>query len=119
MLLKMDHAIAENVYPDHKREQIIPIFMCIVFGALIVSAGHSSSWHNKTIKKPVILSAFKASSTQEINLLVELMLKPLYSCQKSTSNFASIGKGHLGLLSLLGDIMKTLGSHLVLIGRFY
>ncbi|PLW07629.1 hypothetical protein PCANC_26290 [Puccinia coronata f. sp. avenae] len=112
-LLKMAHAIEDDLFPNNEREQVIPIFMRILFGGLIVSPGRSSSSHSKTLKKPAILSAFKGCSIEEIDLLVELMLKPLNSSKKSTSNFASLVKRHLGFLSLLGDVLKTLGRKLV------
>jgi len=109
----MAHAIEDNAFPDSEREQVIPIFIRILFGNLIVSPGRSSSSHSKTLKKPAILSAFKGCSIQEIDLLVELMLRPLRTSRDSASNSTSTVKRHLGFLSLLGDVMKTLGRQLV------
>ncbi|KAH9449426.1 hypothetical protein KEM48_009240 [Puccinia striiformis f. sp. tritici PST-130] len=113
-LLKMAHAIEENLLPENEREHVIPVFIRILFGALVVSPGRSSSSHNKSLKKSAILSAFKGCSIEEIDLLVELMLRPLTSsCSNSQNNLASIVKRQLGFLSLLGDVLKTLGRQLV------
>ncbi|KAA1117820.1 U3 snoRNP protein [Puccinia graminis f. sp. tritici] len=112
-LLKMAHAIEDHVLPDHEREQVIPVFIRILFGALVVSPGRSSSSHSKSLKKSAILSAFKGCSIQEIDLLVELMLRPLTSSGSNKNSSASVVKRQLGFLSLLGDVMKTLGRQLV------
>ncbi|WAQ89021.1 hypothetical protein PtA15_10A444 [Puccinia triticina] len=112
-LLKMAHAIEDNVLPDHERDEVISVFTRILFGALVVSPGRSSSSHTKSLKKSAILSAFKGCSTQEIDLLIELMLRPLASSDNSQSLSASAVKRQLGFLSLLGDVMKTLGRQLV------
>ncbi|KAI9614008.1 hypothetical protein H4Q26_009862 [Puccinia striiformis f. sp. tritici PST-130] len=49
---------------------------------------------NKSLKKSAILSAFKGCSIEEIDLLVELMLRPLTSsCSNSQNNLASITLG--------------------------
>ena len=109
----MAHAVEDDAFPDNEWEQVIPIFIRILFGNLIVSPGRSSSSHSKTLKKPAILSAFKGCSIQEIDLLVELILRPLNSSRDSARNSTSTVKRHLGFLSLLGDVMKTLGRQLV------
>ncbi|KAI9612209.1 hypothetical protein H4Q26_008303 [Puccinia striiformis f. sp. tritici PST-130] len=76
--------------------------------------GRSCSSHNKSLKKPAILSAFKGCVTEESDLLVELMLRRLTSSRSnSQNNLASIVKRQLGFLSLLGDVLKTLGRQLV------
>ncbi|KAI9608174.1 hypothetical protein KEM48_003442 [Puccinia striiformis f. sp. tritici PST-130] len=66
------------------------------------------------LKKPAILSAFKGCVTEESDLLVELMLRRLTSSRSnSQNNLASAVKRQLGFLSLLGDVLKTLGRQLV------
>ncbi|KAI7953646.1 hypothetical protein MJO28_006500 [Puccinia striiformis f. sp. tritici] len=79
------------------------------------SPAYSSEPSSSTrLKKPAILSAFKGCVTEESDLLVELMLRRLTSSRSnSQNNLASIVKRQLGFLSLLGDVLKTLGRQLV------
>ncbi|KNZ48885.1 uncharacterized protein VP01_5349g1 [Puccinia sorghi] len=81
----MTHTTDDNAFPDNKQEQVISIFIRILFGNLIVSPGCFSLSYSKTLRKLDILFLFK----------------------DSTSNSTSTVQRHLG------DVMKTLGRQLV------
>lgn len=112
-LLKISNFLSENALVENERQEFLAVLIRILFGWLLTFPGRSSSSHNKAPKKASILSAFKECSVQEINLMVELMLRPLNVSFSSQGNLGFKVKRQLGFLSLLGDVMKVLGRQIV------
>lgn len=112
-LLKLSFTSNGDQVSDGDRAEVIPVAIRILYGCMLMNGGRGSTAQSQAPRRAAILSTLKSFSATELNLLVDLMLSPL----KSTPNTKSMGgplssKKQLGFLTLLGDVMKSLGRDL-------
>ncbi|EGG04265.1 uncharacterized protein MELLADRAFT_108574 [Melampsora larici-populina 98AG31] len=112
-LLKLSFTSNGDQVSDGDRAEVIPVAIRILYGCMLMNGGRGSTAQSQAPRRAAILSTLKSFSATELDLLVDLMLNPL----KSNSDTKSMGgplssKKQLGFLTLLGDVMKSLGRDL-------
>ncbi|CDZ96659.1 DRIM (Down-regulated in metastasis)-like proteins [Phaffia rhodozyma] len=118
-----------SVNPAH-RDELIPLVIRMLYGKMIARRGRSSASNGPGAKKQAILSALAGCATEELSILVELMLAPFggliesqagpssgeFTLTRDDSDLDAVfipGKQQIGFLSLLGDVLKYLGPQLM------
>lgn len=80
----------------------------ILFGAMLATQRRTSAVHGGLMRKGAILTALKGCAPADLNLLVDLMLRPLQSSSSSPNP-----RRRIGFLVLLADVLKQLGTAIV------
>ncbi|EGO26080.1 hypothetical protein SERLADRAFT_367707 [Serpula lacrymans var. lacrymans S7.9] len=102
--------------PD--RSQLVDIIIRLLFGIMLERKGRSRGADRRT----TILSVLGGCTDEELSLLVDLMLKPMQSeCQSRSEGDFTLRdispdisqKQQIGFLTLLGDVLKNLGPHVI------
>lgn len=100
------------------RNAILDILIRLLFGIMLERRGRS----NGADRRAAVLSALASCTEEELGLLVDLMLQPLNSnsSARQTCPFALVSVGpdvterqQVGFLTLLGDVMKNIGTKLL------
>ena len=99
------------------RAEVVPVIMRLLFGLMLERRGRARG----ADRRAAVLSAFGGCTDEELSLLVELMLQPIMpSGIQHTEPFLIrtvpqdvSEKQQIGFLTLLGDVVKQLGSRLV------
>lgn len=109
-LLKFSLASDGDQVSDGDRSEVIPVAIRILYGCMLMSGGRGSTAQSQAPRRSAILSALKSFTSSELDLLVDLMLGPLKSTpiQQAAVTSSSVKK-QLGFLTLLGDVMKSMG----------
>ncbi|KZT64878.1 hypothetical protein DAEQUDRAFT_769307 [Daedalea quercina L-15889] len=99
------------------RAEVVPVVMRLLFGLMLERRGRARG----ADRRAAVLSAFGGCRDEELHLLVELMLQPImpngirptepFTIQAVPSDVSE--KQQIGFLTLLGDVVKLLGSRLV------
>ncbi|KAF9555058.1 hypothetical protein CPC08DRAFT_643460 [Agrocybe pediades] len=122
-LLEMDDI------PPAARSEIVDVITRLLFGVMLEKKGRGRG-NGGADRRAAVLSAFARCTDQELGLLVDLMLKP-FGWDRSSSSVKVSGeesafevttvdmegqgvseKQVAGFLTLLGDVLKNLGSRL-------
>ncbi|KAG0148535.1 hypothetical protein CROQUDRAFT_75385 [Cronartium quercuum f. sp. fusiforme G11] len=112
-LLKFSSASDGDQISDGDRAEVIPVAIRVLYGCMLMSGGRGSTAQSQAPRRSAILSALKSCSASELDLLVDLMLSPLKSLSMSkTSGTTACVKKQLGFLTMLGDVMKSMGRDL-------
>ena len=115
--------------PASSRPELVDVFIRLLFGVMLEKKGRGrSSGGGSADRRAAVLSAFGACSDKELGLLVDLMLRPFgwdhtspasglkdafqLKVVKMSDDNAS-DKQFIGFLTLLGDVLKHLGSRLL------
>ncbi|KAF8883245.1 armadillo-type protein [Infundibulicybe gibba] len=106
-----------STIPTEDRKALMDVVIRLLFGFMLEKRGRARG----ADRRAAILSSFASCTDQELGLLVDLMLRPLSSDKNSrqaefcinTVPAAVSDKQKIGYLTLLGDVMKNLGSRLV------
>ncbi|TFY61376.1 hypothetical protein EVJ58_g4545 [Rhodofomes roseus] len=99
------------------RAEVVPVVVRLLFGLMLERRGRARG----ADRRAAVLSAFGGCRDEELHLLVELMLQPIMpNTARQTDPFAIqpvpsevSEKQQIGYLTLLGDVVKQLGSRLV------
>lgn len=100
------------------RKELVDVVVRLLFGMMLEKRGRSRG----ADRRSAVLGALGGCSDQELGILVDLMLRPLGmdSAARNGSKFtirpvptAISEKQQIGYLTLLGDVLKNLGSRLV------
>ncbi|KAH9924569.1 armadillo-type protein [Fomitopsis serialis] len=102
---------------ESDRAEVVPVVIRLLFGLMLERRGRARG----ADRRAAVLSAFGGCQDEELYLLVELMLQPIMpDGTRKTDPFViqSIPpevseKQQIGFLTLLGDVVKQLGSRLV------
>lgn len=97
---------SDIIEPSH-RPEILPVCIKLLYGLLTARKGRSSS-HAMASRRQAILSALSECTSDELEPLMNLMLEPLHGDIKLVP-----GRRQLGYLSLLGDVLRYLGTAIV------
>ncbi|OSX61435.1 hypothetical protein POSPLADRAFT_1144486 [Postia placenta MAD-698-R-SB12] len=107
--------IAEMEQTD--RAELVDVIIRLLFGLMLEKRGRSRG----ADRRAAVLSAFGGCTDEELRLLIDLMLRPILSDAvldaeepftiHEVSNSVS-EKQQIGFLTLLGDVLKHLGSRL-------
>ncbi|KZT18582.1 hypothetical protein NEOLEDRAFT_1246369 [Neolentinus lepideus HHB14362 ss-1] len=100
---------------EKDRPELVSVLLRMLFGIMLEKRGRSRG----ADRRASVLTTLGGCTDQELEILVDLMLDPLQSAraEEDTSIMpASLQvsvKQQLGFLTLLGDVLRTLGSRLV------
>ncbi|KAG1731833.1 armadillo-type protein [Suillus paluster] len=99
------------------RPQLVDVIVRLLYGLMLERKGRSRG----SDRRAAVLTALAGCTDEELSLLVDLMLKPMQSdshaCQDDMFSLRNISsdvslKQQSGYLTLLGDVLKNLGSRL-------
>lgn len=115
--------------PASSRPELVDVFIRLLFGVMLEKKGRGrGSGGGGADRRAAVLSAFGACSEKELGLLVDLMLRPFGWDHTSPASGVRDGfqlevvdisddtaseKQFIGFLTLLGDVLKNLGSRLL------
>ncbi|KIM44053.1 hypothetical protein M413DRAFT_17908 [Hebeloma cylindrosporum] len=115
--------------PASSRPELVDVFIRLLFGVMLEKKGRGrGSGGGGADRRAAVLSAFGACSEKELGLLVDLMLRPFGWDRNAaasglkdgfqlelvdTSDDNASEKHFIGFLTLLGDVLKHLGSRLL------
>ena len=115
--------------PASSRPELVDVFIRLLFGVMLEKKGRGrGSSGGGADRRAAVLSAFGACSEKELGLLVDLMLRPFGWDHTSPASGVRDGfqlevvdisddtaseKQFIGFLTLLGDVLKNLGSRLL------
>ena len=115
--------------PASSRPELVDVFIRLLFGVMLEKKGRGrGSGGGGADRRVAVLSAFGACSEKELGLLVDLMLRPFGWDHTSPASGVRDGfqlevvdisddtaseKQFIGFLTLLGDVLKNLGSRLL------
>lgn len=111
-------ALNIDAFEFRDRKELVDVIIRLFFGMMLEKRGRSRG----ADRRAAVLGTLAGCSNEELGLLVDLMLQPLgfSSSSRKESDFAvrdvPIGlseKQQIGFLTLLGDVLKNLGSRLV------
>ena len=99
------------------RHQLVDVIVRLLYGLMLEKKGRSRG----SDRRAAVLMALAGCTDQELSLLVDLMLNPMgsgstarqdgpFSLHQVSSNVSF--KQQTGFLTLLGDVLKNLGSRL-------
>lgn len=100
------------------RPELVPVIIRLLFGVMLEKRGRARGADRRT----AVLSSLGGCTNEELRLLVELMLKPINRDRTSHENgdYVMVGfsaevtnKQLVGFLTLLGDVIKNLGTRLL------
>ena len=95
---------SEAINETHRAE-IIPVTIRLLYGLLTTRRGRSSA-QGLQARKRAVLSALSGCSSDELKVLVDLMLEPFEGVEDIDGDAA--GRQQIGFLSLLADVLKYL-----------
>lgn len=112
--------------PAASRAEFMDVFIRLLFGIMLEKKGRGRGGGGSGAdRRAAVLSTFAGCTDHELGLVVDLMLRPFGWNRASPSYGASNGfkfehiteeasdKQVLGFLTLLGDVLKNIGSRLV------
>ena len=106
------------INPQH-RDEVIPVTIRLLYGIISSRRGRSSTAQGSTARKQAVLTALSGCSSDELSILIDLMLEPLEP-RDSDSISSSVDEGvhvagrqQLGFLILLSDLLRFLGPQTV------
>ena len=115
--------------PATSRAELVDVFIRLLFGVMLEKKGRGrGGGGGGADRRAAVLSAFGACSERELGLLVDLMLRPFGWDHTSPASGLKDGfqlevinmsddngseKQFIGFLTLLGDVLKNLGSRLL------
>lgn len=120
----LQFSIAENsdaILPS-RRPEVVPVMIRILYGLMSSRQGRASAMHVQAGRKAAVLAALRACSSEELNVLADLMVAPFDDQLEGRADHSSILSSQppqastsrqIGFLSLLADVIKSLGSKLV------
>ncbi|MBW0476687.1 hypothetical protein O181_016402 [Austropuccinia psidii MF-1] len=111
VLLKLSISSEGDFITESDRLEVVPVAIRLLFGCALASQGRSSS-QGQGPRRAAILSALRGCFVEELDLWVNLMLRSLTSSGPK-GPFVITLKKQLGFLSLLGDVLRTLGDLIV------
>lgn len=92
------------------RGEIIPVTIRLLYGILTARRGRSSA-QGLQARKRAVLSALSGCSSDELKVLVDLMLEPFET--ENNGLIEAAGRQQTGFLSLLADMLKYLAPQTV------
>lgn len=107
----------ENFEPQD-RSEVVDVLIRLLFGLMLEKKGRSRGGDRRT----AVLGALGGCTDEELGLLVDLMLRPLNFNRASrqeraffvdTIDIGISNKQKVGFLTLLGDVLKSLGPRLL------
>lgn len=113
-----------DTIPDASRSEVIDVFIRLLFGVMLEKKGRNRGGGGGGDRRAAVLSAYTGCTDQELGLLVDLMLRPFGWNRASAASVLQDGfktepidaqisnKQLTGFLTLLGDVLKNLGSRL-------
>jgi len=99
---------SEAINETH-RSEIIPVTIRLLYGILTARRGRSST-QGLQARKRAVLSALSGCSSDELKVLMDLMLEPFESSSRSIQ---AAGRQQTGFLSLLADVLRYLAPQTV------
>jgi U3 small nucleolar RNA-associated protein 20 len=106
---------AEGGLEINARKEVLDIIIRLLFGVMLGGKGKSKG-PGAGDRRKAVLNALAGCGEDELGLLVDLMLRPFGWNRDgaATSNSAGAGDKQIsGFLTLLGDVLKGLGSRMV------
>ncbi|KJA28736.1 hypothetical protein HYPSUDRAFT_617773 [Hypholoma sublateritium FD-334 SS-4] len=113
-----------DTIPDASRSEVIDVFIRLLFGVMLERKGRNRGGGGGGDRRAAVLSAYTGCTDKELGLLVDLMLRPFGWNRASAASGLQDGfktepidgqisnKQLTGFLTLLGDVLKNLGSRL-------
>jgi U3 small nucleolar RNA-associated protein 20 len=104
--------------PPRGRSEVVGVLIRLLFGMMLEKRGRARG----ADRRAAVLGALAACENSELGLLVNLMLRPLGGCDtgRMATGFTVQAlpegvseKQQIGFLTLLGDVLKNLGTRLV------
>ena len=108
---------AEGGLEINARKEVLDIIIRLLFGVMLGGKSRSKG-SGAGERRKAVLNALAGCGEDELGLVVDLMLKPFGwdrdgACENASGSAGAGDKQMTGFLTLLGDVLKSLGSRLV------
>lgn len=115
-----------DTIPSGSRSEIVDVFIRLLYGVMLEKKGRGRGGSGGADRRAAVLGAFTGCTDKELGLLIDLMLRPFGWDRASPPSGVQGGfstrlvdddisdKQITGFLTLLGDVLKNLGSRLLL-----